>query len=1143
MLSFRYIMLDATPLHVATLNVRGLGSKKRQMQLNELLQRKGIHVLAVQETKVESEEHTNTMVQVFLEKFYVCVSHAVGTAGGCLLFLKKEPACVVESVTTCVDGRFICCDFHFGEQPYRAVCVYAPTKPKPRRLFFEDVVKRLECDRHVFFLGDFNCVCNAEDRTNENAPFDPSALFLNDSLSSLCLEDVASLGDTSNTAKFTHYQGKSHARLDRVYVSSELAPFCNNYAVEPVSFSDHCLVSVWVGEKQRSRVKFNWNLWKLNDKLLKDDKFLRMIAEKKEALDKGADTNNIERWERFKQEVKMIAIERSTELKFNERKEEKELRNLLLLLTAEEAKAPGLFSDDIRSVKAKIENLEVEKYKGAAIRARSERLLAGEAPTKRSMADEKRHARSKEIPVIIDEGLEKRDQVEIENVFVKHYRNLFAYKPPQEGFESRFLNLLPCLEEDVTEELERPITLNEIEDAIDSLNNGKSPGPDGLGAAFYKTFKDGLAPVLHNVFQESFQSGALPPSCSKAHTILIPKTKDTELLKKVNGYRPITLTNTDYKVFMKVLAKRLQSVMKTLVGPHQTCGIKGRSIYTNIHVTRSILETCDIDYRKVAMLQIDFQKAFDKVSHNILFRIINHVGMGKIILEGVRMAYHECSTKFIVNGQLTSPVDVRASVRQGCALSSLLFALYLEPLCNKINGSTLVQGFALENSEVKVMAYADDVAIFCSNQESVSNALTITQDFCDVTGSTVNLKKCVGLWHGEWLDAPQSFKGIKWSTEPASYLGVPLQDYRDTSKYWSNRAQDVRTQTEICEGRNLSIFARVTICNVFFVSKLWYVMQALSCSRLNVQRFHRIFAVFVWQSTYERTSRSNLFRKLQGGGLSLAHLFVRQLVSRFFFLRDQADPFVRTFLQCTLGSALPEFVVTTADNTRYSVSRFLREVVFSCRFLMTRFSTDFLSSVNRKKLSTDLIDSLFPEPMYRSLYRMGSGQDVLRRVKRMPVPGGVKTFFFKLHTETLPVKTWMLEKGLFLPWGADCSLCKKPENIEHVFIQCWDAIFFWDVLQRTLKKDFPLTSRGIRFLDVKTDVVPYDLFFILGLHSIWKSRMEVRNADVNAKSVGNHFVEHICKLREIFVKEEYEDEVLSLMNDLAVMKVHKTTDR
>lgn len=95
----------------------------------------------------------------------------------------------------------------------------------------------------------------------------------------------------------------------------------------------------------------------------------------------------------------------------------------------------------------------------------------------------------------------------------------------------------------------------------------------------------------------------------------------------------------------------------------------------------------------------------------------------------------------------------------------------------------------------------------------------------------------------------------------------------------------------------------------------------------------------------------------------------------------------------------------------------------------------------------------------------------------MPVTGGVKTFFFKLHTQTLPVLTWMHEKGMYLPWGYECRLCKKPENVQHVFVDCWDAVFFWDVLQRTFHKDLPLTLDGIRYLDIKDDVIPYDVFF------------------------------------------------------------------
>uniref|UniRef100_G3MTV2 Reverse transcriptase zinc-binding domain-containing protein n=1 Tax=Amblyomma maculatum TaxID=34609 RepID=G3MTV2_AMBMU len=134
----------------------------------------------------------------------------------------------------------------------------------------------------------------------------------------------------------------------------------------------------------------------------------------------------------------------------------------------------------------------------------------------------------------------------------------------------------------------------------------------------------------------------------------------------------------------------------------------------------------------------------------------------------------------------------------------------------------------------------------------------------------------------------------------------------------------------------------------------------------------------------------------------------------------------------------------------------------------------------------------------------------------MPVRPSAKTFLFKLHSNTLPVKTWLNEKGIFVPWTTNCLLCKKPETIEHVFLQCWDAVFLWDVLQRTIKKELPLTPYGIRFLPVQNDDAPYDLIMLLGLHSLWKTRMQVRHADINTRSARENFIESAVYIRETF---------------------------
>ncbi|XP_065298569.2 uncharacterized protein [Dermacentor albipictus] len=400
----------------------------------------------------------------------------------------------------------------------------------------------------------------------------------------------------------------------------------------------------------------------------------------------------------------------------------------------------------------------------------------------------------------------------------------------------------------------------------------------------------------------------------------------------------------------------------------------------------------------------------------------------------------------------------------------------------------------------------------------------------------INWNKCLGFWHGPWENTLDYFANMKWTVTPVKYLGVPLEHYRDTTQYWNEETKRVREQTDKWGGRDFSVFARATVCNVFLVAKVWYVLQVLCMSRTNVQKLHRVFAVIVWRSTWERCRRTNLFRSVRSSGLSLCHLFLKQVVSRFIFLRDQNNGFLRTILQLRMSDVIPEYVVSNVTK-KGSIRGFLREVVMSFRMLKVRFSMEYLSNVPKKRLYRDLIDIMLPVPIYRAMYCVGSEGDVLKRVKRMAVRSSVKTFFFQLHTNTLPVKPWLQERGLFVPWSVNCLICSKPETIEHIFLECRDAIFHWDVLQRTLKKELPISPYGIRFLPVENENdVPYDMIMTLSLHSIWKTRMAVRNADVDAKPARQYFIESVSQIREVYKSQAEPPEWLPVLETLVTLK-------
>lgn len=1116
--------------------MRGLAAKKKQSQVYRLLVDQDLDVLAVQETKVAGEEETGGMVLRFTSKYFVMVSHAVGTSAGCIIFVKKLQGLVIQNYFSCVSGRVVSCDFSLGERDWRVVCVYAPNAVNDRVSFFSEIKKHLNVTKQLVLLGDFNCVLSGRDRTTKIGSNDKSAEFLKELIQEHEIVDVAECLEGEREVQYTHFQGSSHARLDRIYVSLQIIPTCNIYNVLPVSFSDHCLVKCDVGFKKRSN-SFNWDLWKLNVMLLRDESFINFVSEAIRDVKLDGNNNIGVDWELLKQRFKIKAIERSSVLKYREKMRESALKATLQKIIALENKQPGLFKDDLIKIKQQLEQFEEHRYRGALVRARAEAWAVGETPTKRALSIEKTHARRNEIDVIEENDQELSDRESITCAFNRYYQRLFAYKPVDiKGYKENYLSRMPQLSAETKSLLEAPITLAEIENAIDNLSPNKSPGPDGLSAAFYKMFKNELVPLLKAVFDVAFANNALPPSFSEAHTVLIPKTDQKAMLRLVTSYRPISLTNTDYKVLMKVLAGRLQSVIKDLVGPHQTCGIKGRTIATNIHTMRSILECCDDYQYVVAIMQIDLEKAFDFVPHDILLLVLEHVNVGSIITDGVALAYRNCSTRLIINKTLGAPIKIERSVRQGCPLSPLLFAIYLESFCLAIIQNSSIRGFKLMEAEVKLLAYADDVAVCCTSKESITEVTTIVKHFGNTTGSTANWSKCLGFWHGEWQSTPETFANIRWIKSPAKYLGVPLEHYRRNEDYWLEEAKRIKEKTTNWKGTHLSMFAKATVCNLFLISKIWYVMQVLYCSRRNVQKIHRVFAVFIWASEWERCSRMNLFKRVKDGGLGLSHLFVKQLVNRFTFFRDVRDPFLRTMCQLRLSKHLPAYVVSNSSMPG-SLRGYLREVVDSVRFLSVRFSNDYLFSVSRKKLYRDTLDMIIPVPMYRAINSGGQGHDVLKRVKKMQVQPGTKSFFFKLHTGTLPVRGFLQEKGFYLPWGANCLICKQLETIDHVFLHCWEGVYFWDVLQRTLQKELPLNSLGIRFLTVENeDGLPLDLIMLMGLHCLWRARMAGFYCEPDRRPARQLFREDVSKFIDVIKDQECPPDWLTRIEPLATLK-------
>lgn len=112
-----------------------------------------------------------------------------------------------------------------------------------------------------------------------------------------------------------------------------------------------------------------------------------------------------------------------------------------------------------------------------------------------------------------------------------------------------------------------------------SINENKSPGPDGYGSGFYKAAWNIVGGDICHAVQDFFRTGKLLKQVNATMITIIPKVPNAE---NASQYRPISCCNVIYKCISKLLCSRLAKILPTIVSDNQAAFVQDRSLVHNI---------------------------------------------------------------------------------------------------------------------------------------------------------------------------------------------------------------------------------------------------------------------------------------------------------------------------------------------------------------------------------------------------------------------------------------------------------------------------------------------------------------------------------------------------------------------------------